>query len=149
MFWLGSVNRTAGLPFFAQIRFRLKHRRWGKLRRSTPSRSGRAATRSLSVFSAAASVGCQGGAGEQGSSSVPPLVSLSLRLNKLSPIYPPFPPSVRPSIHPSLHPSIYASIPPSIHAWSWDQSRTESVHTAALDAHTHHCIAVNKEVWSD
>lgn len=38
MFWLGSVNRTAGLPFFTQIRFRLKHRRWGKLNRITRSR---------------------------------------------------------------------------------------------------------------
>lgn len=38
MFWLGSVNGTAGLPFFTQIRFRLKHRCWGKLSRTTRSR---------------------------------------------------------------------------------------------------------------
>lgn len=38
MFWLGSVNGTAGLPFFTQIRFQLKHRCWGKLSRTTRSR---------------------------------------------------------------------------------------------------------------
>lgn len=38
MFWLGSVNGTAGLPFFTQIRFQLKHRCWGKLNRTTRSR---------------------------------------------------------------------------------------------------------------
>lgn len=40
MFWLGSVNGTAGLPFFTQIRFQLKHWRWGKLKHTTRSRRG-------------------------------------------------------------------------------------------------------------
>lgn len=84
MFWLGSVNRTAGLPFFTQIRFQLKHRRWGKLNRTTRSRRREEPLSLFLSFHALPNLVQRGFiAGHSGKSSC---------------------------IHPSIHPSIYLFI---------------------------------------
>lgn len=87
MFWLGSVNRTAGLPFFTQIRFRLKHRRWGKLNRTTRSRRRE---QPLSLFLSF--------------HALPNLVQKRVQSRAQWQV------KLHPSIHPSLHLSIHLSI---------------------------------------
>ncbi len=91
MFWLGSVNRTAGLPFFTQIRFRLKHRRWGKLNRTTRSRRRE---QPLSLFLSF--------------HALPNLVQKRVQSRAQWQV------KLHPSIHPSLHQSIHLSIYPSM-----------------------------------
>lgn len=91
MFWLGSVNRTAGLPFFTQIRFQLKHRRWGKLNRTTRSRRREEPLSPFLSFHTLPNLVQRGfRAGHSGKSSC-----------------------IHPSIHPSIHLSIQRAIYPS------------------------------------
>lgn len=91
MFWLGSVNRTAGLPFFTQIRFRLKHRRWGKLNRTTRSRRRE---QPLSLFLSF--------------HALPNLVQKRVQSRAQRQV------KLHPSIHLSIPPSIHLSVYPSM-----------------------------------